>query len=286
MRKLVLIAACCLLTLTCSVNTVYSSSLDAAIQQQTEDNSTNDVGTEGNVEVREEVKRTQSKKEKNQDFINELNEASDLSSADVGGVDAVNSGLKTVAAFIVQVLAYGITIFLAAQVLLDLTYITFPFLRNMLSGGKQGNPMAGSKQMQQGGMQGGMSGGMGGMGMNGGMGMGGMSGGMGGYGRGSYGMGGMGMGGMQGGMGMNNMNQQQPGMSTRTCWVAAKALNAVAAAEQTGENPYKLYADEAIVKLVVTPIFVVLAATGALTQLGLMLGTVIAGAVETLMGML
>lgn len=275
MRKLVLIAACCLLTLTCSVNTVYSSSLDAAIQQQTEDNSTNDVGTEGNVEVREEVNRTQSRKEKNQDFINELNNASDLASADVGGVDAVNSGLKTVAAFIVQVLAYGITVFLAAQVLLDLTYISFPFLRNILSGGKQGNPMAGSKQMQQGGMQGGM-----GMSspMGGGMGM------------GSMGMGSMGMGmgrmGMNNMNNMNNMNQQQPGMSTRVCWVAPKALNAVAAAEQTGENPYKLYADEAIVKLVVTPIFVVLAATGALTQLGLMLGTVIAGAVETLMGML
>lgn len=86
-------------------------------------------------------------------------------SVDVSGENETVKGVQEAAkgplTIIFQLMAYAITIGLTFRVLCDLTYITIPPFRNILSGGRQGNP--GSQQGQAGGMgMGGMSGGMGG----------------------------------------------------------------------------------------------------------------------------
>ena len=142
-----------------------------------------------------------------------------------------------------------------------------------------GNAQVGAGGMPNSQMQGGMAGGMGGM-----------QGGMGGMGMSRYGgMGGMGMnrgmGGMAGGMGaMNNQMagaSQQPNMTGRIQWVSNAALNAVAGENIPGPDgravsPFKLYVKDMTVVLVITPILLVLAMTGTLTNLGFLLGDAIA----------
>ena len=220
----------------------------------------------------------------NKGQVDKMKEATQLDEPS-SGANAVNQGVKKVASFIIQVLAYAITILLVLRVLLDIFYITIPFTRNFLANGHQGNGQAAAGAPGMGGMQGGM-GGMGMGGMNGGMGMGGMSGGM--------GMGGMGM---RGGMGMGGMNGMQGGMNQGGTgglrsiqWVSTAALNAVAAETVIGPDgkavgPLKVYAKDMIVVLVLTPIFLVLAISGALTNLGFLLGELIARAIAGISNM-
>lgn len=222
----------------------------------------------------------------NKGQVDEMKKATELDEPS-SGASAVNQGIKKVASFIIQVLAYAVTILLVLRVLLDIFYITIPFTRNFLANGHQGNGQAAAGAPGMAGMQGGM--GMGGMnGGMGGMGMGGMSGGMG------MGMGGMGM---RGGMGMGGMNGMQAGMNQGGTgmlrsiqWVSTAALNAVAAETVIGPDgkavgPLKVYAKDMIVVLVLTPIFLVLAITGALTNLGFMLGELIARAISAIQNM-
>ena len=76
----------------------------------------------------------------------------------------------------------------------------------------------------------------------------------------------MGMGGMQGQMGA------QPAMG-RIQWVSNAALNAAAAESVVGPDgkavsPFKAYMKDMTVVLVITPVLLVLAISGALTDLG------------------
>lgn len=218
----------------------------------------------------------------NDSYLDELGDATRLSEPSAGAT-RINQGIKRVASFIVQVLSYFLTAFLVVKVILDVCYITLPFTRNFLSNGYVGNAAAAQDPSA---MQGGMQNGMGMGGMNGGFGgmgggFGGMSGGFGGgmgmnrgFG-GGMGMG-MGMGGMQGGMG-----QQQPaGNPFKTQLVSDGALNAVAAQKQTGVNPFKHYAKSELPLLIIAPIFLVLAITGTLTNIGFMLGDMLARALS------
>lgn len=213
---------------------------------------------------------------KNKGFIDGLNKAADVS-AEVEGVENVTAGAKTAVAFVVQIIAYLITILLALRVVLDLMYIALPFTRTFLGNGYMGNAQAGA-----GGMPNSMSmGGMGGMGM-GGMGMGGIGGRYGGrYGGmgGMSGIGGMGMaGGMNAGVGMGA--GQQPNVIGRIQWVSNAALNAVAGENIVGPDgkavsPFKLYIKDMIVVLILVPILITLAVTGALTSLGFVIAQVV-----------
>ena len=157
---------------------------------------------------------------------------------------------------------------LAVRVVLDLAYIGLPFTRSFLGNGysgaaaAQGQPGMGGPGMGMGGP--GM--GMGGYGMNR-MGMGGM---------GGYGMNRMGMGGYGAGGNPNQTGQ----MMGKIQWVSNAAL---IAAEQEGQmtpdgkhtGPLKSYMKNMIVVLVLVPVLLVLAATGALTQLGLTIGEIL-----------
>ena len=211
---------------------------------------------------------------KNKGFIDGLNKAADVS-ADVEGVENVTAGAKTAVAFVVQIIAYLITILLALRVVLDLMYIALPFTRTFLGNGYMGNAQAGA-----GGMPNSMSmGGMGGMGMGGMGGIGGRYGGRYGGMGGMSGMGGMGMaGGMNAGVGMGA--GQQPNVIGRIQWVSNAALNAVAGENIVGPDgkavsPFKLYIKDMIVVLILVPILITLAVTGALTSLGFVIAQVV-----------
>jgi len=165
--------------------------------------------------------------------------------------------------------------------MLDLLFIAIPFSRGLLANGYAGNAQAGGGA----GMQGGM-GGMGGMGSMGGMGGFGMN-------RGGFGYNRMGaMGGMSGGMagGPAGANQQDT-MVGRIQWVSNAALNAVAAESsvdpQTGKavSPFKIYVKDMAVTLVAVPVLLVLAITGALTNLGFLIGKAVAAAIGKIGGM-
>jgi len=229
------------------------------------------------------------REERNQSFINGLKEAGDLT-ADIEGAQAATGWIRVIASWIVQVLSYAITAFLAVRVVLDLMYIGLPFTRGFLANGYAGNAQAGAGGMPNSMMGGGM--GQPGMGMGmGGMGMGGM--GMGGYGmRGGYGMnrgmgmGGMGMGGMGQGMAATGMNQQG-NMIGRVQWVSNAALNAVAGESAVGpdgkaNSPFKTYIHDMVLVLVLVPVLLILAATGALTNLGFLIGNLLCDAIASI----
>ena len=257
---------------------INATSLDNVVYEQQE--TVDDSGAVSEPALVEENNST----EENNDFIKELRGATNLSEPTTTG-KSINKFTSTIASFIVQILSYFIPAFLVVRVVGDICYITLPFTRAFLANGYSGNGQAGGAGM--GGMGMGMQGGMGGMGM------GGMSGGygMGGYGMNrGYGMGGMGMGGMQGGMG----GMQQPGASSaagRTQWVSGAALNAVAADSMMGQDgkavsPLKAYAKDMTIVLIITPVLLTLAITGALTQLGFLIGDVISRAVASIGNMM
>lgn len=287
MKKIVVLGICCMLTFSCSISNVFATSLDEAIQNQQEQNvESNDNNVNSN-DTSTSQPSNSDLYEKNKNFIDGMNEAATSVTADTKGAQRVNAGLQKIASLVVQVMSYFITVGMAVRVVLDLAYIAIPFSRKWLAHGYQGNAQAGGG-MQQPGMQNGMGGmGMGGMSSMGGMGMGG-------YGRGGMGMGGMGMGGMNGmGMGgmQNGMQAQQGQMQNiRIQFVSNAALNAVAAESTVGPdglavNPYKLYIKDMLVVLIITPILIILAATGVLTQLGLVLGQAIARGIQGIAGM-
>lgn len=201
--------------------------------------------------------------------VNRMKDATKLDGHDPNA-DKVNQGLKKVISFIVQILSYAATLLLVLRVLLDIIYISIPFSRAILANGYAGSAQAAGQNGMQGGM-GGMSGGMG-------MGMGGMSGGMGGMNH---------MGGMSGGMGMGQP-QGQAGASSalgRIQWVSTAALNAAEAEKTVGPdgkaiNPLKLYAKDMTIILVLAPLLLVLAVTGVLTRLGILIGTALANFID------
>jgi hypothetical protein len=210
-----------------------------------------------------------------------MSAVSDLTHADVEGVSTVTSGAKTIAAFIVQVLSYCIIAFLAVRVLLDLTYIAIPFTRTFLANGYTGQAQSSGQ---------GTYGNMNGMGMNTGM-SGGMSGG---YGmRRGYGMSG-GMTGMNGSnniAGQNAMVNRNSGMVGNIQFVSNAALNAVASESTIGpdgksQSAFKIYSKDMMVTLIIVPVLIILAATGAITQLGLVLGNYIVEGFSKIGGML
>ena len=251
--------------------------------QPEQPDTTTEAGTSGTQDNKDSsivVKENSSDK-----FIEDLGKVSDLTTPDVAGVKTATTGIRLVAAFIVQVLSYVITAFLAVRVVLDLCYVTIPFTRSFLGNGYQGTPQSAGNMTP------------GGMGMNR---MGGYGGGYGGgYNR--YGGMGAGMGigdgkgkGMREGkdMGMQNtMSNNANNVIGNIQFVSNAALNAAASESAIGpdgksQSPIKVYFKDMAVTLVVTPILVLLAATGVLTQFGLLLGNYIGAAIEKIGSMI
>lgn len=278
MKKVLLTLLTSIMLLTLPVTTVYASSLDDVVSETSPESSSSSSSDSSS-----SVSSSKSKIPMTADeYIANTKDAADLTNVDTKGASKVNEGIKTVAAFIVKILSYFLTAFLVVRVLLDLVYIALPFTRSMLSNGYAGNAAAGGSGM--GGM-GGMGSPMGGMG---GMGMGGMGMGM----RGGYGMNRMGMGGM--GMGGAGMGGSQMGASPamgRVQLVSTAALNSVASENMPGpdgrpQSALKAYAKDMAVTLVITPVLLVLAITGVLSNLGFLLGDVIARGIASIGNMI
>ncbi len=214
------------------------------------------------------------------EIMGDLASASDMSGA-MPEVDKATAGVKKVIGFIVRMLSYAITLLLTLRVVLDLSYIVIPFGRTILANGHTGNPQTGASQAPQG-MGSPFGGGFGGGGFGGG------------FGGGGFGMNrfgspfGGGMGGMGGMGGSTTAPQAMPG---RIQWVSNAALNAVAAETTVGPDgkagsPMKIYIKDMTVILVITPILLVLAVTGVLTQLGFLIGGLLANAIGGIGGSL
>lgn len=277
MKKVLLTLLTSIMLLTLPVTTVYASSLDDVVSETSPESSSSSSSDSSSVSSsKSKIPMTAD------EYIANTKDAADLTNVDTKGASKVNEGIKTVAAFIVKILSYFLTAFLVVRVLLDLVYIALPFTRSMLSNGYAGNAAAGGAGM--GGM-GGMGSPMGGMG---GMGMGGMGMGM----RGGYGMNRMGMGGM--GMGGAGMGGSQMGASPamgRVQLVSTAALNSVASENMPGpdgrpQSALKAYAKDMAVTLVITPVLLVLAITGVLSNLGFLLGDVIARGIASIGNMI
>lgn len=288
MKKVLLTVLTSVMLLTLPVTTVHASSLDDVVNSTTQESNEATVGQNNDSSSNTSNSSSQSSSSYTSadEYIENTKNAADLTTVDTAGADKVNEGIRTVAAFIVRILSYFLTAFLVVRVILDLVYIALPFTRSILSNGYAGNPAAGGSGM---GMQ---QPGMGGMGMGagmGGMGMGGM--GMGGYGmRDGYGMNRMGMGGM-GGMGMQQGQMGASPAMGRLQLVSSAALNAVAAEQMPGpdgkpQSALKAYTKDMMVVLIITPILLTLAITGVLTNLGFLIGDVIAKGITSISGML
>lgn len=199
---------------------------------------------------------------KNEDLIDSLGEATELDGPS-NAANKVNALIKKGASFIINILSYGITLLLVVRVLLDLCYVVIPFSRSILSNGYAGNPNAGAQMPQNNGYN------------------------MGGYSR--YGYSGFGNQSyanqytnnqLSSGASVNNTREA---MSGTIQLVSTSALNAVSAESVQGQggkaiNALKVYAKDMIVVLVITPVLLVLAISGALMNVGFMLGGVIANA--------
>ena len=291
MKRIVVIITVCMLALGTPV-TAFASSLDEVVagsettkQQTTENKQTTENASQPvkqtqptqSTQPQQQTQPTQQTGYSTEQYLEDIKNANDLS-APSPGATKVNQGITKVASFIVQILSYFITAFLVVRVLVDLCYICVPFTRSFLANGYGGNPQTGGGMgPQQSGMGMGMNSGMGGMGMGIGMGM-----------HGGYGMNRMGMGGMgiQGG----NAPGANPAMG-RVQWVSTAALNAAAAEQIVGPDgkaisPLKMYAKDMIVVLVITPVLLTLAITGVLTDLGFLIGKLIADTVSGIGGML
>lgn len=211
------------------------------------------------------------------DIIKDLGKVTDMTEK-MPEVEKAGNGIKRIVTILVQIISYVITFGLALRVALDLMFIGLPFTRGLLANGYTGNPQAGAGGMPT------LSG------MTPGMGMG-----MGAPGIGYGGYGGYGyhrpFGFSPFGGGMMNSAMQGSGFFGRIQWVSNAALNAVAAETTIGPDgrpvsPLKVYAKDMMIVLVLTPILLVLAVTGVLTQLGFMLGELISNALRSFGGSL
>lgn len=255
--------------------TVYASSLDSVVYENEQLQKEQEQQTE-NIEETPVVVEQQTVEivtpNNNYDYIDSIKNATDLSQApESRAAKQINTLSGKVASFIVKVISYFITAFLAVTVVIDLCYISLPFTRSILSNGYGGNAQA---AIGTPGMQGPMNNG----GMNPVAGM---------------------VNGRQGG-GLNQAMQQcgmqgsAPGASPamgRVQWVSTAALNAVAAEGQPGSNgkpktALSIYAEAAMAKLIATTLLITLAVTGALSNLGFFIGYTLSNAISNVGNML
>lgn len=189
--------------------------------------------------------------------VNDLAGAADFSGDSQIARDA-QERTKPYMMAVMQILSWAIMALLGFSVLLDLLYLVAPPLRGLLSGG------AGATSATSGSAT---------AGSGAGHGMGGGIGGMGGFGGGMSGMGGFG-----GGYTPNPATPVKPAGGAGLCLVSQEAINAATAVNpQTGQlkSSISAYAQTAWVKLVLTPIMLVLVLTGSLQQIGLTVGSVL-----------
>ena len=192
--------------------------------------------------------------------ISNLMEAGQVS-IDSSAIESLSGAKKLVGRFATIVLFITI-LFLPAKIVFDIFYLSMPqFIQVKLDGGQSMNG-------QQGGQQGNMQSGMGGY-----------NSGMGGYNRGGYnsGMGGYNSG--TSGYGQGSMGNQQRGMK-----VPLISKSAVIATSQ--EHKYMTYFKSMTGELIAVPILLVVAVSGVLPKIGLVVGTKVVDLFASMLGMI
>lgn len=226
-----------------------STQAEVQTQPQVQGNTNTSSSSGSNNSIKIDKSRTQ--------VVNDLAGAADFSGDSQIARDA-QERTKPYMMAVMQILSWAIMALLGFSVLLDLLYLVAPPLRGLLSGG------AGATSATSGSAT---------AGSGAGYGMGGGAGGMGGFGGGMSGMGGFG-----GGYTPNPATPVKPAGGAGLCLVSQEAINAATAVNpQTGQLKSSLsaYAQTAWVKLVLTPIMLVLVLTGSLQQIGLTVGSVL-----------
>lgn len=256
--------------------TVYASSLDSVVYgneqlQEEQTQQTENIEETPVVVVEQQTVETVTT-DNNGDYIDSIKKATNLSQVpESRAAKQINTLSGKVASFIVKVISYFITAFLAVTVVIDLCYISLPFTRSILSNGYGGNAQA---AVGTPGMQGPMN--------NGGMNpMAGMANGMQG-------------GGLKQAMQQCGMQGSAPGASPamgRVQWVSTAALNAVAAESQPSPNgksrsALNIYAEAVMIKLIATTLLITLAVTGALSNLGFLIGTLLSNSINNIGNMM
>lgn len=264
MRKLFLVLAMS----TALTLPVYGSSLSDIASQNNRTSQTVAPSTQAEVQTQPQVQGNTSSgsgssnsikidKSRSQ-VVNDLAGAADFSGDSQIARDA-QERTKPYMMAVMQILSWAIMALLGFSVLLDMLYLVAPPLRGLLSGG------AGATSATSGSAT---------AGSGAGYGMGGGIGGMGGFGGGMSGFGG----GMGGGYTSNPSTPVKPAGGAGLCLVSQEAINAATAVNpQTGQlkSSISAYAQTAWVKLVLTPIMLVLVLTGSLQQIGLTVGSVL-----------
>jgi len=225
-----------------------STQAEVQTQPQVQGNTSSSSGSNNSIKI--DKSRTQ--------VVNDLAGAADFSGDSQIARDA-QERTKPYMMAVMQILSWAIMALLGFSVLLDLLYLVAPPLRGLLSGG------AGATSATSGSAT---------AGSGAGYGMGGGIGGMGGFGGGMSGFGG----GMGGGYTPNPATPVKPAGGAGLCLVSQEAINAATAVNpQTGQlkSSISAYAQTAWVKLVLTPIMLVLVLTGSLQQIGLTVGSVL-----------
>ena len=257
-----------------SVVNVYANSvnltdkLDGGGTSVTESSTTSDTtSSSGGGIINEDLKKS------NDDFINQFSNATSNITVDSGTMEYVSKFVAGVMN-LCRLILIGVTTFYSLRVVLDLAYLTIPFLRKPLANGHVGNANTG---LQDNNGSAGFGGGFGRSSFGGGFGRSSFGGGFdGGFGRSSFG------GGMQGGFGGSPQtpNNDVGSQGNRIQWVTGAALNAVASegnvdSNGTPINKFKYWLNDMVVTLIVLGVMFSLVVTGMLTRIMLLVGTVV-----------
>jgi len=190
-------------------------------------------------------------------MVNDLAGAADFSGDSQIAKDVQQSTRPYMMA-IMQILSWIIVFALGLSVMFDLLYLVAPPLRGVLSGGA-GATSATSGTATSGSFGGGSFGG-------------------GSFGGGSFG------GGSFGG-GMSNPTPVQPAGGRGFCLVSQEAINAATAVDpQTGKtkSSISVYAKTAWLKLVLTPVVLILTVTGSLQQIGFTIASILVNLIKNI----
>ena len=208
-----------------------SSIIDSSIIDSSIDESLPDTNNQSDKIIDNETSNQQG-----QSYINglqqlDLTQTPDSQAAQI--VNGVNSMIYKTQSFIVQIIAYALTIMLTLRTLFDLTYIAIPFSRSLIDGisGQPGGNM-GQNMMNQGQTFGGQSG----------------------------------------------QFNQPPASGATSGATRVQLISDEARAAIQSPRVFRTYAKSMTVTLIATTVMLVLALTGALTDLGFIIGKALAAA--------
>ena len=232
---------------TTAVQTQPQTQVQTQVQTQPQTQASQSTNTSNSNNGSIQIDKSRSK------MVNDLAGAADFSGDSQIAKDVQQSTRPYMMA-IMQILSWIIVFALGLSVMFDLLYLVAPPLRGILSGG------AGATSATSGTATSGSFGG-------------------GSFGGGSFG------GGSFGGGGMSSPTPVQPAGGRGFCLVSQEAINAATAVDpQTGKtkSSISVYAKTAWLKLVLTPVVLILTVTGSLQQIGFTIASILVNLIKNI----